>query len=698
MNSHRLSKTIRNTPWVILILVLVHNSVAAGQIASQYTRPSIAAVRTESAPVINGRLDEQCWSMADVATDFTEVQYIRPAIEQTFVRVLYDDEFIYISFECLEPEPERIQATERQEDHFMRDDDRIDVRLDTFGDKRTSYAFTVNTLGTRFDARQGFFGFDENWDSDWKVVCTVGEDRWIAEMTIPIADMHFEPKKDVTWGVNFSRSEEGRQEHSSWSYLNQQPRSPRNFGTLTGLDLSKVEVEAKPKFETYLSSTAKMRQAGTGKLDGGKNELSTGLDMSMRFNSQWISAFTYNPDFGQVEADPDTIELRDTERFLPERRTFFQEGAELFETPLNYYYSRRFQDIDGGAKITGQGSKWALGMIDVIGDIKRGDEQIGGHYNVGRFVNYMGEDSHLGAVWASSNRKDGSNIVTGLDTRAFIGDNTWLSGQVLNLRDSKGVETDGDTDHSGHGMLFQVAGDKKPYSWNLSYIDITKGFVPDLGYIPRRDIRGPAGSLFYDGDIEEGPVRWVGLFTDFDYYHNHKSEVEYNYYRHMAGIRFRNELEIRYYRSDRYHHPYYNRSNRFRVSHNRVNRWNSISGSYEKGVYEGVPYDEYGFEKPVKLSDRFTTEFELDYRVQKPEEGGDETIWLWRWVTEYVWPWEGRIKFTAEDTAEGRYNLTLLFSWPVRDNIDYYFVFNDYRTEEDGIAERGVFTKIVYRF
>lgn len=659
-------------------------------------RPSIAAVRTDRAPVIDGLLSDACWAKANVATGFTETQYNKPVVERTFVRVLYDDKCLYVGFECMEPHPEKILATVRKRDRFLGSDDRVDVRLDTFNDRRSGYIFIVNTLGTVFDARQGLFGMDSNWDSNIVVACKITSDRWFAEMAIPITDMHFEPKDNATWGINFFRIEKGRQEYSIWSYLNQKGYMPRNYGELTGLNLGKITVKPKPQFETYLSSTATLKGAGTGKLEGGTNKLSTGIDMSLRLNSQWVSAFTYNPDFGQVEADADTIELRDTERFLPEKRTFFREGAELFETPLNFYYSRRFLDIETGAKLTGQASDWAMGMIDVLGTVNRSDEQVRGHYNVGRLIHYIGEDSHIGGIWSSSNRTDGTNFVTGLDSKFYLNGDNWISTQVLGLKDTKGIDTDGKIDHSAYAMKFSLTGEKKPYNWNLSYLDITRGFVPDLGYIPRRDIRGPAGHIFLDGDIEAGPVKWIGLFTDFDYYHNHNGELTYNYYKHMVGIRLRNELEFRYYRADRYHAPYYNRYNRFLLRYNRTDRWHSISASYERGVFEAVPYDEYGFEKPLELSDRMTTKFELDYRIEHPRDDGDESIWLWRSVTEYTWPSSGRIKFTAEDTAIGRYNLTLLFIWPIRDNIDYYFVLNDYKT--DGPAQRGVFNKIVYRF
>ena len=147
---------------------------------------SLTATRTDSPPTIDGVLDEPCWSEADVATDFTDYRTEKLATEQTFVRILYDEKNIYIAFECLEPEPDRIIAVERKYDQSLRDEDRVEVRFDTFHDRRRGYAFAVNTLGTRWDARSGLFDFDDTWGCDWDAACTVGEDRWFAELAIPI--------------------------------------------------------------------------------------------------------------------------------------------------------------------------------------------------------------------------------------------------------------------------------------------------------------------------------------------------------------------------------------------------------------------------------------------------------------------------------------------------------------------------------
>jgi hypothetical protein len=650
---------------------------------------SITAVRTDLPPVIDGQLDEACWSQAEAATDFTDYRIEQLAKQQTLVRVLYDDENIYIAFECVEPDPNGIVGVERKYDQSLREEDYVTVRLDTFHDHRCCYVFSVNTLGTRFDARMGLFDYyeDDTWGCEWTAASSVAEDRWFAEMAIPICNMLFEQKDAATWGVNFYRSDKSLSERSYWCYRNSRARYPNEFGHLTGLDLANVRLKRDPSYETYFSINSDLNESS--------NKLSTGLDMTLRLNSELTSAFTINPDFGQVEADPDTIELRDTERFLRERRPFFREGNELFGSPLNIYYSRRFVDIEAGGKMTGQGRDWAVGLLDVQGEIERDDKEFTGNYHVGRYIRNIGENSHIGGIWANSNRSDGMNITGGMDARLFLDNVTSFTAQFLGMRDSEGIETDGITDHDAYGLFSALSGGTRPVYWRLDYRDISRGFRPDLGYIPRRDIRGPGSYMRYREYYDEGMLKSVGAFSEIDIYENNDHETTLRDFVEGVGAGFRNEIEVWYIRSDSYHAPFQNRYDRIRVEYKEdVDIWDSVTASAAKGVYEEEPYKEYSLEKPFKITERMVSTFEGNYRVQ--EENGNEDIWLWRSVTQYTFPWNGRIKFTAEQTSEDRHNLTMLFSWPMKLDTDLYFLVNDY--EVDGEEVRAAFFKIVYRF
>ena len=522
----------------------------------------------------------------------------------------------------------------------------------------------------------------------WQAACTVAEDRWFAEIAIPIGNLLFRRKDGVEWGCNFRRVEKGAQQSSYRCYRSSQARYPREFGVLTGLDLAQVQVSRDPAFETYASATYDFESDST--------EFSTGLDVGMRLNSELISAFTLNPDFGQVKADPDTIELRDTERFLRERRTFFREGSELFETPVNIYYSRRFQKIDAGGKVTGQGDTWALGLVDVQGDIERDEDRVTGNYHVGRYIQNFGEHSHVGGIWATSFHDNGNDVTGGLDSRLFFDSTTSLTTQFLGLTDSEGVETDGVVDEDAYAAYTALSGGTQPFWWRLDFRDVTRGFRPDLGYVPRRDIRGPGSFLNYRKNLDDAIFKWVSLGPDIDFYEDHDRDTKLRDFDEWVGTCLRNEIELWYYRADRFHAPYQNWYDRFRIEYNEeVDMWESVSFTVERGVYETEPYTGYSLDKPQRITDRLVTTLSGDYRRWSDREA-DETTWLWRSVTQYSFPWDSRLKFTAEQTSEGRHNLTMLFSWPVRTEVDLYLLWNDYDTDAEDVS--SAFFKVVYRF
>ena len=298
-------------------------------------------------------------------------------------------------------------------------------------------------------------------------------------------------------------------------------------------------------------------------------------------------------------------------------------------------------------------------------------------------------------MWANSSRDNGNNITGGVDTRLFLNHDTYFTAQLLGMNDDEGIETDGKVDRSSAAFYSSIRGGSKPYEWRVSYQDIGRGFEPDLGFIPRKDIHGPSTELRYWEDLETGPLKWVSARSNVRFYENHNGKTTLRDFDESIGWSYRNEMEFWLGHGDRFHASFQNRYNRARVGYNRIDQWRSIVGTYEKGVFEEVDYDEFSLEKPVKISNRMTTTVRGNYRTTHPDEG-DQEAWLWRWVTEYVFVWEGRVKLTAEETSEDRSNLTLLFSWPVRQEMDIYLVLND--IENEGQTEEGAFTKLVYRF
>lgn len=649
----------------------------------------ITALRIQSAPVIDGQLNEAFWQHVEPAQDFTESKYNGPATEKTMVRVAYNDTHVFVGFTCLEPEMDKIVAVERKYDRSLRNDDNVSVRFDTFHDHRTAYVFTVNALGTREDMRQGLYKSDSSWGCDWEAATSRGEDRWYVEIAIPIKKLLFTPKDNAAWGVNFSRSERGIQEASWWSYIDNNGSNVRNFGNLGGLNLAKAKIDHNPSLELYTSNTTN--------IDTGDTKFATGADVGVRLNANLTSAFTIHPDFGQVEADPDTIELRDTERFLDERRPFFREGSELFQTPINVYYTRRWSKIDAGGKVTGNGKNWAMGLVDVYGEIERSGKELEGNYHAGRLIHYQGDTSHIGGIWTVSDHSDGTNATGGLDMVKYLSNTTKISSQVLMLDDSQGVQTSGYVDKTAYAATTEISGGTKPFWWNFNYKDISRGFKPDLGYVPRRNIRGPGTWLMYRWDFKNGPFKWFSANTNAQMYEDDNHDTTLRDYYGRVSIMGHNQVSASLSYTDNFHRPYNNWTESLRIEYNEeVDYWNSVSVGVSRGVYNKEPYKEYSLSKPQRITDRLVTEFRGNLRLVDPADPtDDDQIWLMRSITTYNFTWGARLKFTAEKTSSGRHNITSLFSWPYRKNIDLYVLFNDYETRAENISE--IFFKAVYK-
>lgn len=685
---------------VRLLLLAIVVCLSAGSWAEEKPDLEVKAVRTDSPPVIDGELDDDAWRDAPVLTDFTDTRLENLAKQQTFVRVLYDDEYIYIAAEMMQ-DPETILATIFKYDRFqLRFEDYIQVGLDTFFSRKEAYLFLVSPIGTRWDAREGVFGRNDSWDADWDAKTSIKEDRWIAEMRIPIGAMHHSQQVGETWGLNFRRQSREINIPSHWNYdpaagVNRRASGPKfiaDFGLLTDLDLSNSVVQSDPEFEVYASTTMTRSRGDTDV------KFSTGLDLSLRLTSNLISSFALNPDFGQVEADSDTIELRDTERFLPERRPFFNEGAELFRTPINVYNSRRIIDIELAAKVSGNGERWTMASLVLQGESTRSGEA---SFLVGRYTYSATDELQVGGIWVSAFRGNGFNVVAGPDVRWALSPSIVFTAEFLQEFD----ENDGIDDGAGgtvvkhkneHGFEMELEGGSQPFFWQVDFKKISPDFNPDLAFISRQDIIGPGIRLNFNENVAEGPIEGYGATVSADYYQDHQGDTTRRDYFAMANIDLRNNFDFRLFHSENFRRPFQNRNTGLRVDYNRQNRLRSIGTTISTGEFEDVPFVQFDLQKPFGIGERFTGEFTGSIRREDPHMEDPDSIWLVRMVTEYTFRWEGRVKFTLEQSSEDRYNRTLLFAYEDIGNWDFFFVLNDIQSGD--IVTRGFFTKFVYRF
>lgn len=318
--------------------------------------PTMDALRIQGSAVnLDGLLDEAIWSTAAVATGFTQRAPLdggKPS-QKTEARILYTDNEVFVGIMAYDTSPDSVIAS-----LFRRDgnetSDWVYVSLDSYNDKRTAFTFAVNPRGVQkdilyFDDR----GEDVLWDAVWEAEAKMVEGGWSVEMRIPLSQLRFSSKDEVkSWGVNFQRRIARHQEFNFWSPTPQSASgSVSLFGRLNGI--RDLDEPRRLEITPYVSSVLERAPGNPANPYYSENEFTgnVGGDIKYGVTSDLTLTATINPDFGQVEADPATINLSQFEQFFSERRPFFLEGNEIFrfggtKTYNNFgnpntFYSRR---------------------------------------------------------------------------------------------------------------------------------------------------------------------------------------------------------------------------------------------------------------------------------------------------------------------------------------------------------------------
>jgi len=318
--------------------------------------PTMQAVRINSENVkLDGILDENIWNLAPVATGFTQrsPKDGGSPSQRTEARILYTDTEVFVGIMAYDSSPDSVIAS-----LFRRDgnetSDWVYVSLDSYNDKRTAFTFAVNPRGVQkdilyFDDR----GEDVLWDAVWEAEAKMVKGGWSVEMRIPMSQLRFSSKDDIkSWGVNFQRRIARHQEYNYWAPTSQSVSgSVSLFGRLNGI--RDLEEPRRLEIIPYVSSVLERAPGNPNNPYYNENEFdgNIGGDIKYGVTSDLTVTATINPDFGQVEADPATINLSQFEQFFSERRPFFLEGNEIFrfggtKNYNNYgnpntFYSRR---------------------------------------------------------------------------------------------------------------------------------------------------------------------------------------------------------------------------------------------------------------------------------------------------------------------------------------------------------------------
>ncbi len=292
---------------------------------------------TGPAPVIDGRLDDACWTGAgEWSGGFTQLvpKYGAPASQATELKILYDDHNLYVAMRAHDEPIARRSRQGGDRDAFV--GDVMGVNFDSYHDQRSGFEFDLTGSGQKIDLRLFNDSWDTTWNAVWEGKIVHGADCWTAEFLIPLSQLRYDPRNGV-WGLHAWRWIDRLKEESDWNLLaNDGSGNVKSFGELHGL----TGLRQMRRFELAPFSSARVETTGGAT----KTKVRAGLDAKLGLTSNITLDASLLPDFGQVEADPSVMNLTAFETFLTEKRPLFLEGKDIFDYQFNddsLFYSRR---------------------------------------------------------------------------------------------------------------------------------------------------------------------------------------------------------------------------------------------------------------------------------------------------------------------------------------------------------------------
>lgn len=509
-------------------------------------KPEVQVQRRERTIVIDGTLDDEGWCEATRVTGFTEVQprdQKRPPV-RTEVLVAYDDSHFYLAFLAHDDRPSAIRASLRNRDDIW-SDDFVGIILDPYGDAAQAYEIFANPLGVQGDllmtsGSEEDPGFDLVYESAGQIT----EDGYQVEMAIPLSSLRFPDRAVQQWRATFIRTRpRSSREQYSWAAVDRDdPCLMCQMGTLAGIEDVRpgTNLDILPAVVGSQAGSLADAEAPSSGFENGRVQAEPSLNLRYNFTPSMSAEATVNPDFSQVESDAAQIDVNTTFALsFPERRPFFQEGSDLFDTWMDVVYTRSINKPLVATKLTGRAGRTSvayLGAMDEDTPLLLPFKERSAVAEAGRsFSNILrarrtfGENSFVGATLTDRRLFDGGYGALGsLDMKWQFLRNYRLEAQLAlnNTQEPKELAVHEDNDEAtfgdgaytaaldgerftGNGVFLSVDRNARHWNFDLAYEGYSPTFRTDNGFVTGNDfrrLRMRQGVMFYP---EQGIVERI---------------------------------------------------------------------------------------------------------------------------------------------------------------------------------------------
>jgi hypothetical protein len=512
---------------------------------------------------LDGKLDEALWQQAPAENDFMQEDPSAGAIpsEKTEVRILYNDEFLFVGIRAFDSQPDKIVRSALERDFTIDQDDNAAFVIDTYNDKGTGLAFMSNTLGARWDAEFSADGGNQNgsFNTFWDVASHVDSLGYTVEFRIPFSSLRFESKETVRMGFRIIRLIKRKNEYIIFPGLDPSVNDPY-FKVSMAQEMEFKNLKSKKPFYLTPYATANyteqtsINESGTAYETGTEyisrknfvdNETADkiisniGLDAKYGLSKNFTLDFTLNTDFAQAEVDNRIINLSKYEVNLPEKRNFFLESKNYlgFSTTSDneYFISRKIGRENGkiipiisGVRITGKSNGWQMGFLDME---TKGDSMSGidpHNFFVFRTRKDIDSIGSFAGGMITSRFNTGGNHVS---NQTVAVDLVKKLNQYLVLVGAYGVTTEdgkfNDVHKSADYNLGIFRSAREGFSYSLTADWLGSLFEPVMGFVQENDLLSS------------------GAFGQYVWKAKPESKVAYRHINVSVSDRYKPELDVK---------------------------------------------------------------------------------------------------------------------------------------------------------